>query len=601
MKHLFSFLALIALIALCATPMQQVAQAAGDTLSVAALPAGNINTVINSDTVAGGLRAHPDRVYKLRRGSVYQVTEPIKVNGSLHIIANDSSFGGNPVRPPVLAPAILGDNSSVDHFFNLIGKGGKVTMDNMYLLAVRADQAPLGFCQAIRVNADSISLRLRGIVFDAWVESGIRVNSHWTKANVQDCMFKNHQHSSSYYAGQPFMTENYVAMDTVKFINNTFFCNNSYSFSIRGFGPKTIFEHNTMVYGVVNPFLTRQAQNMAMNNNLFYGMHAWGGFQEDVWWGGFLQNPDTVSSTIILLRAKGTWNNTATAGPEVYVDSSHGVYANMVLASDRWLEVRNNVYNFPTKLSNFYQAFNDTTTQYYDSLDYWNGGKAYHLKKQLIKPKFVSGLVQATLDSIVPAQGGHAVRANNLDTDPGFNATITNQLDKMIAYVSKLVNGTMDSTWYFNPTGSLYPPTWPMTENFAYSNTALQTHGTDGFPVGDLNWFPAKKALWLLTDVRPVDNAVPDAFTLDQNFPNPFNPTTQISFTLKSNEQVSLVVYNMLGQQIRTLVNQEMPAGGYVAKWDGRDEHGFQMASGAYVYRLQTKSLSMTRTMMLLK
>ena len=91
-------------------------------------------------------------------------------------------------------------------------------------------------------------------------------------------------------------------------------------------------------------------------------------------------------------------------------------------------------------------------------------------------------------------------------------------------------------------------------------------------------------------------------FTLDQNYPNPFNPTTQITFSLKSNEQVSLVVYNMLGQQVRTLVNgQEMAAGSYSATWNGLDDRGFQMASGAYVYRLQTKSFSMTRTMMLLK
>jgi hypothetical protein len=208
------------------------------------------------------------------------------------------------------------------------------------------------------------------------------------------------------------------------------------------------------------------------------------------------------------------------------------------------------------------------------------------------------------VDSVIVAQGGTVINSgNNLVTDPGFGSTVLPHMTKLIQYINKISTGTLDSTWHYKGTsGVLYPPTWPLPENLAYTNTAMQTAGTDGFPIGDLNWFPAKKAQWLLTDVRPIETNVPDAFTLDQNYPNPFNPTTQISFNLKSNEQVSLVVFNMLGQQVRTLVNnQDMPAGGYVATWDGRDDHGFQMASGAYVYRLQTKSFQMTRTMMLLK
>ncbi len=65
--------------------------------------------MINGDTLAGGVRAHPNRVYKLRRGSVYQITAPMNINGPITIIANDSAG----IRPPVLAPAILVDNSSV--------------------------------------------------------------------------------------------------------------------------------------------------------------------------------------------------------------------------------------------------------------------------------------------------------------------------------------------------------------------------------------------------------------------------------------------------------------------------------------------------------
>ena len=172
MNRLFYSLAVLAMVAVFAfMPTQSVAQVyTVDTVSVAALPAGNINTVINSDTLAGSVRAHPNRVYKLTRGSVYQVTEPIKAIGSLHILAPNGT-----TRPPVLAPAILPDNSSIDHFFELRGKGATVDIRNMYILSVRADQAQLGWSDAMRIYGDSTKITLRGVVFDAFSAAGIRV------------------------------------------------------------------------------------------------------------------------------------------------------------------------------------------------------------------------------------------------------------------------------------------------------------------------------------------------------------------------------------------------------------------------------------------
>jgi len=150
MKHLFYSLALLFLVALCAASLPQVAQAAGDTLLVVPTPAGNLNNVINGDTLVGGLRAHPDRVYKLRCGNVYNLTEPINIKGDLHLCSNEKDTTAG-LRPPVLAPAILLDNSSIDHFFDFNGKGGKVTMDNLYLLSVRSDEVWVGWTTGIRI------------------------------------------------------------------------------------------------------------------------------------------------------------------------------------------------------------------------------------------------------------------------------------------------------------------------------------------------------------------------------------------------------------------------------------------------------------------
>jgi len=96
-------------------------------------------------------------------------------------------------------------------------------------------------------------------------------------------------------------------------------------------------------------------------------------------------------------------------------------------------------------------------------------------------------------------------------------------------------------------------------------------------------------------DLKPRD------FGLDQNQPNPFNPATQIAYRLPVDGNVRLAIYNVLGQQIRTLVNGFTPAGVYSAVWDGRDDAGRQVASGMYLYRLDSGKFNSVKRMMLLK
>ena len=96
---------------------------------------------------------------------------------------------------------------------------------------------------------------------------------------------------------------------------------------------------------------------------------------------------------------------------------------------------------------------------------------------------------------------------------------------------------------------------------------------------------------------------LPRAFTLEQNFPNPFNPATTITYTvpLGSGERVALKVYSLRGQLIRTLVDTQKPAGSYTIFWDGTDETGRPVPSGAYLYRMKAGDFSQTRKMVLLK
>ncbi len=100
---------------------------------------------------------------------------------------------------------------------------------------------------------------------------------------------------------------------------------------------------------------------------------------------------------------------------------------------------------------------------------------------------------------------------------------------------------------------------------------------------------------------EPVAEVMVPSFVLKQNYPNPFNPETTIIYEVSNQTGVMLKILNLLGQEIRTLVNEEKPAGFYNVVWDARDNTGQQVASGIYVYRLETQDFVQTRKMVLLQ
>ncbi|RMI03418.1 MAG: T9SS C-terminal target domain-containing protein, partial [Calditrichaeota bacterium] len=86
------------------------------------------------------------------------------------------------------------------------------------------------------------------------------------------------------------------------------------------------------------------------------------------------------------------------------------------------------------------------------------------------------------------------------------------------------------------------------------------------------------------------------AYRLEQNSPNPFNPSTRIRYTLQKPVFVKLTVYDILGRKVRTLVNGHQQAGSYTVTFDGRD-----LASGVYLYKLKIGNVVETRKMMLIR
>lgn len=184
------------------------------------------------------------------------------------------------------------------------------------------------------------------------------------------------------------------------------------------------------------------------------------------------------------------------------------------------------------------------------------------------------------------------------ETDTGYRTLTVVSMIELSGGVS------MDKAFDF-PTGEeigLYPFNVTINDNDATSRDTQIGWSPKG---GDDTWWntPAK---WIViafvgADAPLVSNegdlTSPDVFALDQNYPNPFNPSTNINFSLATNTEVTLEVFNMLGQKVATLLqNERMTSGQHSQKFNASS-----LSSGMYVYRLSTSSFVQSRKMMLIK
>ena len=113
------------------------------------------------------------------------------------------------------------------------------------------------------------------------------------------------------------------------------------------------------------------------------------------------------------------------------------------------------------------------------------------------------------------------------------------------------------------------------------------------FVAGDLDYV-IQKSEDILEDI-------PDQYALSQNYPNPFNPITRMNYQLPKRSRVIISIYNIMGQEVRTLLNQDQDYGAHSITWNGVDQFGKTMATGVYFARMSTGSFSQTKKMLLLK
>jgi len=109
--------------------------------------------------------------------------------------------------------------------------------------------------------------------------------------------------------------------------------------------------------------------------------------------------------------------------------------------------------------------------------------------------------------------------------------------------------------------------------------------------------YPVEVPPFIITGVREdAGTGIPEAYTLSQNYPNPFNPSTQIRYSIPEAARVTLKIFNMLGQEVATVLNEQQTKGSYIATFDANN-----FATGVYFYRLEAGKFSETKKMLLMK
>ena len=171
-------------------------------------------------------------------------------------------------------------------------------------------------------------------------------------------------------------------------------------------------------------------------------------------------------------------------------------------------------------------------------------------------------------------------------------------------------NGTIyGTTWVIGPANlnNMYKVPYHHIEDYMHTADVELITGTWNIIVTDGKYdVSATNGPFTLTidgsklNINDID-LIPETFALYANYPNPFNPTTTISYDLPEQAQVTLGIYDLLGKQIKTLVNQSQDAGNKIAMWNGTDNLGRQVSAGVYLYQIEAGEFSQTRKMLLLK
>ena len=522
---------------------------------------GDLYEIISADTLADGTQAN---IYVLTsKDKTYKMSGTITAKGDLTIMGEeDDEWDG--WNPATIQSAVLADGSTVGTLFVLTGDETEGNFVNLYLLAKATNNVASGV--AIEVKGDHTVLNVALCVFDAWHTFAIAYNGQWDSFYIEGNVFRNMVHPNQWYIGEVLRNtwpgEAYT--DTVVMSGNLMLGVNGYAAA-----PVTKwhmnyfeFDDNAVLYTFKNPFFIFNMTEGTMNDNIFYGNYAGGVDRtEDPWWDN-LWFPDTSFGVIALQPLSPA--NAIMFDPAGDTSSVEGLAA---IEAQRDIEISGNTVHWPAELTAMWDAYNDTAENW------------------IRTPVWMSDRTVAMFND--DAAYPNLEEGNNQNMDPGVPSEM----------VDAILNGTSETgdigllDYFLQIRGGT-----AATDYWGYGHTV----------VGDESWIPTWPLPEMVAlewgDYTAVENEpLPERFTLDQNFPNPFNPTTEITFTLNQESDITLTIFNMLGQEVKELTSGFKPVGKYTVQWNGKDNLGRSVSTGVYLYSLNNGTQVLTKKMVLMK
>ena len=521
------------------------------------------NEVVNTQITAPG-------VYTVEAGQYYAFDGRIDLAFDITIQGPDNGWVMQADSLPVLVNTPAADGSSRD-FFEL-KEGGSITLKNVLFSGTHSNDEISGTFVA---NTGGSKMIADNCVFTDFTNFALRNQFKGDSISITNCVFINGVRlSASPWGGFPLRMD--VACDNVILENNSVVNSGRLTGNSGPWHNADIHEmHNTYLNQTVNGHEQR-ANEMITVNNIFYNYHIRGRKNENS------MNPNNTYDSYFT-----TWN---------YFADSKNALDSISLYLGQNLFFRE-------------QAI----------LDWYASVPGDSLSPSLLWE-------HADVDSFITTDNNYTIGTNYAEIDPGF-AMHPGKTDSIVKYLNFhwLDPSAEWPDWRVTPPVSFnengFPVlSWPPAFDLNYSNTYLQTAGTDSLPLGDLNWFPDKKAEFLANrdaiitalrdsmvnaqgiydpttmDSTPLitegpstsnDRLVPGQIHSLSNYPNPFTQRTTIAFGLLQPAKVTLSVSNLFGQEVFRLTKNGLSAGSHEINFDASS-----LSSGIYIYKINATGIN---------
>ena len=620
---------------------------------------GVMDSTIDNDTTASGARKNPIAVYALYEGQVYYQTTPIYYNnptGTLTIVGVPDPKNPSAKTKPIII--IVPSAGAVPS--NMVYGSIKIVNVHWQVMEWTGNiQSELFYCGTRSQHAQELILDndlfefCNTDIFDCTNETGaIGGWPYGAKFFITNSYFRNMFEPSQWWGSGVFQCKHPI--DTLWVENNTITGGGLTFLQQNELTDFAYFNHNTIINNKKYWLLSPYHRVFLVTNNIFINQN-WVGEDSNVTNNG--QDPNKFfTSTIIIDSVSAAVGVVVQPKFENSPgDSTH--YSSMLDLKNLEVYVSNNINYYDSLLiKGYYQnsayilADTGTPPKPYGSIPSYLGW--FYPSPQRVENipgEWENAHTQMLLAEYGPPYGGMVEERTITPSASPISYGMTPAVVTMMAEWNQNQYG--DPRFPTRPpiTSSAYiygdynPATLPgiaggvktdgitqstvlaagdqvgiskftdLTENFSQSSVVSTI---DDFPVGSLIWDDTLNAAYAAAHanelstimfrygslggprvfVQPKVTGVASSFELSQNFPNPFNPSTQIDFSLPQQSTVQLKVYNTLGQVVATLVNGNLSAGSHSVAFDARN-----FASGLYIYRLTAGSFTSEKKMLLLK